>query len=247
MLITFPTLPHNQNYNFIGVTGSETFVVDPSVCSDVEEQLKKLNRSLDYILITHHHWDHVGGVDELMQKYSCKLIVPKHFPLKKQNIERCVGEGDKVQIGEYSFTVMEVPGHTKDHIVYHDPNKQVAFVGDVLFRAGCGRNFEGTFEDFTESLWKIYQLPDETMIYCAHEYTKQNLKFALSLDPQNQKLLAYDKKVDGLLQSGSFTIPFKLHDDKNQNPFLTVFNGLQSITDDAVRSVKSLRMQKDLF
>ena len=247
MLITFPTLPHNKNYNFLGISGSETFVVDPSVFDDVEHQLLKNNKTLDYILITHHHWDHVGGIDQLMEKYACKLIVPKNFPLKKQNIYKFVSEGDTLQIGEYSFSVMEVPGHTKDHIVYHDPIKQIAFVGDVLFRIGCGRNFEGTFEEFTHSLWKIYQLPDETMIYCAHEYTESNLRFALSLNPQNSDLLSYKKQLEKLLKSGSFSIPFKLSADKTQNPFLTVFNGLQLPSEDTVKAIKRLRMQKDLF
>ncbi len=247
MLITFPTLPQNQNYNFIGVSGEETFVIDPSVFEDVEGQLKNIDKKLNYILITHHHWDHIGGVDALIKKYQCKLIVPKNFPLKKNNIFRHVGDGDEIKIGEYLFTVIDVPGHTKDHVLYHDPKNKIAFVGDALFNIGCGRNFEGTFEEFTQSLWKIYQLPDETMIHCAHEYTKQNLRFALSRDPHNFELRSFANKVDEVLKSGSFTVPFKLLENKKLNPFLCVFHGLESPTANVVKIMKSLRMQKDKF
>jgi hydroxyacylglutathione hydrolase len=197
-----------DNYVFVATAnGREAMVVDPAVADRVLETLQKQSLTLVAILNTHQHFDHVGGNRELLERYP-GIPVYAHrsdrgrIPGQTHFLE----QGDRVSIAEMAFDVLFVPGHTSGHIAY--VGHGVAFVGDTLFAGGCGRLFEGTAQQMYESLnEKLAQLPDDTRIYCAHEYTAKNLEFAASIEPGNAALQARIAQVKDRRARGEFTIP----------------------------------------
>ena len=180
--------------------------------------LEKEKLNLDYIFITHHHSDHTSGVKDLVKKYpKVKIFSPSDLYLL--TINKILG-GDRIKTSINEFEIISTPGHTLDHIILLDKVNRVIFVGDVLFRLGCGRIFEGTVEQMQNSLNKILSLSDELTVYCGHEYTKNNLKFLESIFFNNLFLKLAKKKIINDLKYNKKSIPFNLGEEKNYNPFL---------------------------
>lgn len=198
--------------------GTACAVVDPGDADPVLEVLEEQGLDLRYILLTHHHPDHTGGVGELLEKYPAKVFGPDdpRIPFNKQICR----EGDLVSLPELdaSFRVLEVPAHTSSHIAFYGEN--ALFSGDTLFSIGCGRLFEGTADDMQKSLDKLAALPADTRVYCAHEYTQSSCAFALQVEPQNTALIARTAEVDRLRAAGRITLPSTLSDELAANPFM---------------------------
>ncbi|MEJ2434520.1 MAG: hydroxyacylglutathione hydrolase [Pseudolabrys sp.] len=196
-----------------------TASIDAPEAGPVEEALQATGWKLTNILVTHHHADHTGGIMALKQKYKCRVVAPakgKDIP----GVDETVREGDEVKVGNLTAKVIETPGHTLDHITYWLPKEHLAFVGDTLFSIGCGRVIEGNAEMMWRSLKKLRDLPNETVVYCGHEYTAANILFAQSIDKDNPVLAARAAQVGQLLEQGEPTIPVTIGDEKMANPFL---------------------------
>jgi hydroxyacylglutathione hydrolase len=207
----------NYIWVMIDLDNKTAAVVDPGDATPVLAFLKKHLLQLTTILITHHHHDHSGGVAELKRHYPDVSIYGK----SRDNIAtltRLVCEHDEVAIGKLIFHVIEIPGHTLDHIAYYTPG--ILFCGDTLFSAGCGRVFEGTAAQMYTSLQKIAALPDDTAIYCGHEYTLNNLLFAQTVEPHNLDIKNKIGKVKTLRDNDLPTVPSLLSEEKTFNPFL---------------------------
>jgi hydroxyacylglutathione hydrolase len=197
-----------------------TATIDAPEAGPVEAALKATGWKLTDILVTHHHHDHTGGIEALKAKYNCRVVAPDKERAKIPAVDETVGEGDEVSVGKLKAKVIETPGHTLGHITYFFPKDHLAFVGDTLFSIGCGRVIEGTPEMMWASLEKLRDLPDDTQVYCGHEYTRANAKFALSVDRDNAALKARAAEVDQQLARGEFTIPVTIGEEKKANPFL---------------------------
>jgi len=197
-----------------------TAAIDAPEAAPVEAALKASGWRLTDILVTHHHADHTGGIAELKQKYSCRVVAPHAEAARIPQVDATVRENDKVKVGSLEARVFETPGHTAGHISYFLPADKVAFVGDTLFSIGCGRVIEGTPEMMWQSLLKLRGLPDDTRIYCGHEYTKANIRFAKTIEPNNAALNARAAEVDKLLAAHKPTVPSTIGEEKAANPFL---------------------------
>lgn len=214
----------SDNYIWLIQSQGLACVVDPGDAQPVLQQLRSNNLSLHSILITHWHPDHIGGVEALAQQFpNVQIFAPKsaHIPCFTEQV--C--DGQKLNILNYTFDVMAVPGHTLDHVVYHDRQKQLIFVGDTLFAGGCGRVFEGTHEQMFSSLETLAKLDEDTLIFCAHEYTQANLTFCLAVEGDNPDIKARIKKVDNLRDKALPSVPFYLRDELATNVFLRTETG----------------------
>lgn len=216
----FPCLSDNYGYLVHEPSSGKTAAIDTPDVKPILAALKEKGWTLSYILNTHHHFDHAGGNAELKEKTGCTVIGPKGEKDKIPGIDRAVGEDDIVELGAARARVIEVPGHTSGHIAYSFDEEHVAFVGDTLFALGCGRLFEGTPQQMWTSLGKLMALPDDTTVYCAHEYTQANARFALSVEPQNAALVARTKEIDEKRARGEWTVPTSIGLEKATNPFL---------------------------
>jgi hydroxyacylglutathione hydrolase len=212
----------NDNYVYLAhdsETGS-TAVVDPAVCDPVLYALTAKGWTLTHILNTHHHNDHTGGNLELKQKTGSTIVGPKADAERIPGIDVEVSEGDTYQIGNATAQVFDVPGHTRGHNAYWFSESDALFSGDTLFSMGCGRLFEGTSAQMVHSLAKFIALPDQTRVFCAHEYTQSNGRFALSIEPKNKALQNRMSEVDNLRLAGKPTVPSTIGVEKATNPFL---------------------------
>jgi len=215
-----PIPAFHDNYFWLIESDTETWVVDPGDASPVIRALQDRGKKLSGILITHHHFDHIGGVKEL-HYHGLPVIGPKKDQFELVN--DAVSEGDIRQICGSQFKVIEVPGHTLNHIAFFSaPSGQapVLFCGDTLFAAGCGRLFEGTPKQMFHSLNRLSALPDNTQVYCAHEYTETNLSFAHSVEPGSQDVIQRAKDVSALRAQGIPSVPTNIKIEKATNPFL---------------------------
>lgn len=227
-IITLPVLSDNYIFLLHEPVSGDTAVVDPAVAEPVLAELSKRNWQLTHILNTHHHWDHVGANLELQQQTGCRIIASLHDRERIPGIDKTVGDGDQIHLGGSTGLVMETPGHTLGHIVYYFPDAQSLFCGDTLFVMGCGRLFEGSAAQMHASLQKLRQLPDATRIYCAHEYTQANARFALRVDPDNPDLHEAIQEIERLRKQNLPTIPSTIAREKACNPFFrTDDSGLQ--------------------
>merc|ERR1719265_1669867 len=211
----------NDNYAPIfhdKATGA-TAVVDTPEVAPILAALEERGWCLTHILNTHHHADHTGGNLELKQRTGCLIVGPKGEASRIPGIDLEVGEGDEIDVGSLQGAVLEVGGHTAGHIAYHFPDQRAAFVGDTLFVLGCGRVFEGTPAQMWESLQKIRSLPDETVCYCAHEYTASNARFAMSVGGV-PGLSERASTISEMREEGCPTVPTVLAHEKATNPFL---------------------------
>ena len=197
-----------------------TAAVDAPEAAAVEAALKSTGWRLTDILVTHHHADHTGGIAELKRRHRCRVVAPDGEAARIPLVDASVREGDKVRIGGLEARVLETPGHTAGHISYFFPADKLAFVGDTLFSIGCGRVIEGTPEMMWRSLDKLRDLPDDTAIYCGHEYTQANIRFAKTIEPANAALAAREKEVEKLRAARKPTIPSTMGEEKAANPFL---------------------------
>jgi len=208
-----------DNYIWLLTAGGKACaVVDPGDEDPVLEVLQKQGLELHYILLTHHHPDHVAGVPALLERYKATVFGPvdERIPV----VHQVCREGDLVQLAELNaeFRVLEVPAHTRSHIAFFGEN--ALFSGDTLFSLGCGRFFEGTAADMQKSLDKLAALPGDTRNYCAHEYTQSNAAFALEVEPDNLVLQTRSREVNSLRSAGKITLPTSLGDELATNPFL---------------------------
>ena len=196
--------------------------IDAPSAESVRAALKAKGWQLSYILTTHHHADHTDGNLALKSETGCVIIGPRAEAAKIPGIDTEVSEGDAFRLGGYQVQVIETPGHTLGHISYVIPQASVAFVGDTLFAMGCGRVIEGTMEQMWSSLAKIKALPPETVLYCGHEYTVSNAKFAAAMEPENIALAARLAEVTALRAAGKPTLPTRLNTELATNVFLRV-------------------------
>lgn len=211
-------IPCGDNYIYLLSHDERACVIDPAEATPVFNELKKQKLTLEQIWITHHHSDHVLGVLPLKEQTNCTVTGPNDP--RVPGLDRKVDEGETVSFGPATFEVLSVPGHTSTHIAYFSQGEASLFCGDCLFLGGCGRLFEGTPEEMLASLEKLKKLPDNTLVYCGHEYTENNLKFALTVEPNNRDLIERLQEVSSLRYRGKPTIPAPLSIEKKTNPFL---------------------------
>ncbi len=210
----------SDNYGFLirDEASGQTACIDTPEAAAVLRELDDLGWELDFILNTHWHPDHAGGNADIKAMTGCTIVGPAEVT-RIAPLDREVGGGDTVQLGETTFQVIESGGHTLGHIAYFDPADRVAFVGDTLFALGCGRLFEGTPEQMWDSLQRLAALPDDTRVYCAHEYTASNARFALSVD-DGAALKTRADEIFAARERGEWTVPTTIALEKATNPFL---------------------------
>ncbi|HYA66561.1 MAG TPA: hydroxyacylglutathione hydrolase [Burkholderiaceae bacterium] len=249
-----PIAAFRDNYIWLLERGDHAVVVDPGDAEPVQRILDQGSRKLEAILLTHHHPDHVGGVAELAAAHVPQVFGPATSPFAGINVR--LRQGDRVRVLGVEFSVLEVPGHTLDHIAYWCPELEVLFCGDTLFACGCGRLFEGTAAQMFDSLNKLARLPDRTRVYCAHEYTTANIRFALAVEPENPDLVQRSVDCANARNRGEPTVPSTLELEKATNPFLrcaqtTVREALvrrrPGSAQDGAALFAALRAWKDVF
>ena len=231
-------LQDNYSYLIIDKNNLKACVVDPSEASPIINFVEKKKLKLVYILNTHHHYDHVGGNLELKRKYNSKVIGFKEDKKRIPGIDILVEDNQIWNEDNFEAKIYHVPGHTSGHIAFHFFKEKKLFIGDTLFSLGCGRIFEGTNEEMFNSLNKIKRIPDDTEIYCGHEYTLQNSKFCLAHDSTNLNLKNKILEIERKLKNGLPTIPTFLKDELKCNIFLKAKD---------VESFSKLRDLKDNF
>lgn len=231
-----------------GVTG----VVDPAVAAPVLKRLKARGWKLDWILSTHHHADHTGGNIDLKEATGCRSAGPKKDARRIPGIDVELAEGDRFELGAAEAEIFETPGHTSGHISYWFPESKALFCADTLFSLGCGRLFEGSPAQMWNSLSKFARLPDDAIVYCGHEYTLSNARFALSIDPDNEALKKRAQEVERLRAEDRSTVPTTLGEERAANPFLRPSDpairkrlGMESASDAEVFG--EIRARKDRF
>ena len=231
-------LQDNYSYLIIDEKDQIACVVDPSEAKPIINFLENKRIRLKYILNTHHHYDHVGGNLELKQKYNCEVVGFKGDKNRIPEIDILMEDNQIWKKNNFEAQVYHIPGHTSGHIAFHFFKEKKIFTGDTLFSLGCGRIFEGTYEQMFCSLKKIKKLPKDTQIYCGHEYTLQNSNFCIAKDPSNLKLKEKIKKINQKIKNNLPTIPSILSDELECNIFLKAKD---------LKSFSKLRDLKDNF
>ena len=254
MLKIIQLLVLNDNYIYLihDEISGETAVVDPALAEPVIDYLAKQGWPLKYVLNTHHHLDHVEGNTALKQRTGCTVVAGQTDAHRIPDFDIGVSEGDALFLGQHKIKVMITPGHTTGHVVYYFEKDDLLFCGDTLFVMGCGRLFEGTPEQMYASLQKLKALPAETKVYCAHEYTQANGKFALSVESDNQVLQDKLQRVAELRRNNLSTVPSTIAEEIATNPFFrTESLSIQKTLDlggaNQVEVFTALRKRKDVF
>ena len=217
-VVQIPLLRDNYGYLIVCEDTGEAAVVDPSEAEPVLSRVEKEKVTLKAILNTHHHRDHTGGNSGLLARLPLEVYGHKQDKDRIPGLTHPLDDGDSVMVGKLKAGVLFIPGHTKGHVAYLFGNN--LFCGDTLFTAGCGRLFEGTAEQMHGSLKKLMSLPGDTLVYCGHEYTEKNLQFALTVEPDNQRLAEKMKRVRSLRAQGLSTVPSTMAEERETNPFL---------------------------
>lgn len=215
-----PCLQDNYGYLIHDPASGLTATIDTPDAEAIGRALAGRGWKLDYILNTHHHFDHAGGNLALKTKTGCLIVGSRADAARIPGIDVLVGDGDTFALGSHVARILETPGHTVGHICYVFEADRAAFVGDTLFSLGCGRLFEGTPAQMWASLQKLMALPDDTRVYCAHEYTQGNGRFAVTMEPRNPALAARVADVTRLRAASQPTIPSTIGLEKATNPFL---------------------------
>ena len=223
MLSVEPIKAFTDNYIWLVSTNEGSIVIDPGESKSIQKLIDNKTIDLKGILITHHHYDHTNGLSELVKKNELEVYGPVN---NIDGINHRLNDKDKISIIGIDFDVISIPGHTLDHIGFYSANASnpILFCGDTLFAGGCGRIFEGTYEQMFNALKKITKLPTNTNIYCGHEYTLSNLKFALEADDTNKELIEEFKKVENKIISNIPSLPTTLEKELKVNPFLRCDN-----------------------
>ena len=223
MLSVEPIKAFTDNYIWLVSTNEGSIVIDPGESKSIQKLIDNKTIDLKGILITHHHYDHTNGLSELVKKNKLEVYGPVN---NIDGINHRLTDKDKISIIGIDFDVISIPGHTLDHIGFYsaNANNPILFCGDTLFAGGCGKIFEGTYEQMFHALKKITKLPTNTNIYCGHEYTLSNLKFALEADDTNKELIEEFKKVENKINSNIPSLPTTLDKELKVNPFLRCDN-----------------------
>ena len=233
-----PCLQDNYSYLIIDESNKTASVVDPSEAKPIINFIEKENINLKYILNTHHHFDHVGGNKNLKKKYNSVVIGYKDDANRIPEIDILLEDNQIWKADNFEAKIIHIPGHTTGHISFHFFKEKLIFTGDTLFSLGCGKIFEGTYQDMFDSLNQIKKLPQDTKIYCGHEYTLQNSKFCIKHDPENLNLKNKIVEIKKKLENNIPTIPSTLKDENECNIFLRAKD---------VESFSKLRDLKDNF
>lgn len=239
-----------DNYTYILSWDKDALVVDPGDAKPILALLEEEGLTLKNILVTHYHDDHTNGVEALKKKTECTVIGPVDDRIVP--LDQSVGDGEELIFGPFSIEVLATPGHTKPHMVYFFRDLHLLFSGDLIFSGGCGRLFEGSPQEMWNSLEKVMALPDDTQIYCGHEYTVKNLEFAHHIEPNNAEVSARLEQAKKLVAEGKPTVPSTLAEEKRINPFLRAHcqalrDALQMEAADPIAVFAHLREMKDHF
>ena len=233
-----------DNYIWLVTTNEGSIVIDPGESSNIINLVHKNQLDLKAILVTHHHFDHTGGIEEIISHCPVDVFGPFN---NIQTIRKKLKGGDRLNVIGIEFEIIEIPGHTLDHIAFYSENngRPILFCGDTLFAAGCGRVFEGTYEQMFESLIKLKNLPTNTNIYCGHEYTLSNLRFAKEVEPFNKDILSRYNKVLKLREKGTPSVPSTLSTELKTNPFLRCDN--KEVQENISSKFKITKENKEIF
>ena len=224
-----PCLQDNYSYLIIDDDNNSACVVDPGEAKPIVDYLKNKNIKLRYILNTHHHFDHIGGNEYLKKKFGSIVVGFKKDINRIPEIDVLLEDNQIWKAENFEAKIIHIPGHTTGHICFHFFQEKLVFTGDTLFSLGCGRIFEGTYKEMFESLNKIKSLPEETKVYCGHEYTLSNLKFCIKYNPENQNLKKKAENIKKKIDNGLPTIPSTIKDELECNIFLRA-NDLESFS-----------------
>jgi len=251
-IVLVPCLKDNYAYLLRDSASGAVAVVDPSEAPPVEKALAARGWKLTHILNTHHHWDHTGGNPALKAATGAIVVGPKADEARIPAIDVAVDEGETFKLGQAEARILFIPGHTRGHIAFWFPESKAVFCGDTLFAIGCGRTFEGTAAQMWHSLGKLKALPPETRVYCGHEYTQANARFALTVEPENRALKARAREVDAARAKGLPTIPSTIGEERATNPFFradepAIAAGIGLAGKDAVAVFAEVRKRKDHF
>ena len=219
-VVRIPALSDNYIWLAHDAASGETIVVDPAVAEPVLEAAAARGWTISAIWNTHWHPDHTGGNAAIKAATGCTIIAPAAEAARIPTADRLVAEGDTVMLGAFQAAVIDVPAHTAGHIAYHLPDAEIVFVGDTLFAMGCGRLFEGTAAQMFANMQRLAALPGETTVYCAHEYTQSNGRYALVAEPDNDALVARMAEVDAMRAQGLPTVPTTIALERATNPFM---------------------------
>ena len=246
-----PARRDNYIYLLRDEASGATAAVDPSDAEPVRQALAAEGWRLTHILNTHHHNDHTGGNLELKAETGCIIVGPRADHDRIAGIDVDVGDGDTYALGTAVAKVFDVPGHTRGHIAFWFEGSRALFCGDTLFIMGCGRTFEGTAAQMWNSLSKLKALPPETRVFCAHEYTQANAKFALTVEPNNRDLVARAARIDAMRAENKSTVPGTLAEEFLTNPFLRADLPALQLAEgspgDPVATFAAIRLKKDKF
>ncbi|WP_120500243.1 hydroxyacylglutathione hydrolase [Roseovarius sp. EL26] len=255
MALQIETIPClSDNYAFLAhdAETGQTAVIDVPEAAPILAALERTGWTLSHVFLTHHHYDHVDGLTELLAAAPATVIGAAADAHRLPPLDVAVGEGDSVAVGSQTGHVLDVSGHTVGHIAIHFPESSVAFTADSLMALGCGRVFEGTMPQMWESLQKLAALPQDTVIYSGHEYTQSNARFALSVDPENEALQKRAAEIDAARAENRPTVPSTLAEELATNPFLRAGNsilqaqlGMEGV--DAETTFAEIRQRKDRF
>ena len=224
-----PCLQDNYSYLIIDENNNSACVVDPGEAKPIVDYLKNKNIKLKYILNTHHHFDHIGGNEYLKKKFGSIVVGFKKDINRIPEIDVLLEDNQIWKAENFEAKIIHIPGHTSGHICFHFFQDKLVFTGDTLFSLGCGRIFEGTYKEMFESLNKIKSLPEETKVYCGHEYTLSNLKFCIKYNPENRNLKKKAENIKKKIDNGLPTIPSTIKDELECNIFLRA-NDLESFS-----------------
>lgn len=238
-IVIVPALTDNYVYLIHDADSQITIAIDPAEAAPVLDECHRRDWKLTHIINTHHHWDHTGGNVALKKATHCEIAGYSGDKARIPGITQLLEDGHDYQIGSLTYHVTHIPGHTLGHILVYFPGERAAFCGDTLFSLGCGRMFEGTAEQMYTSLQKIASLPEDTSLYCGHEYTLANGEFAQMHDPDNQELKAYLDEAKRLRDNNVPTLPSTVARERKLNPFLHLATSVESFA--------ALRKQKDNF
>ena len=239
-----PIKAFNDNYIWLVTTNEGSVVIDPGESSNLINFIDLNKYKLEAILITHHHFDHTGGINDLITRDAIDVYGPNN---NIDLINKRLREGDKVSIIGLEFEILEVPGHTLDHIAYYCKNNgsPILFSGDTLFSGGCGRVFEGTYQQMYKSIKKLKNLPKNTQIYCGHEYTISNLEFAKTVEPFNKDIISSYNNALNLQNNNIPTLPTFLSSELKINPFLR--SDIKEVQANIIEKFKTDKAEEEIF